>query len=457
MSAGKSIRGCPRLLGFALTVASCVMVPASPAAGQSPPPRGEVILTVASAPTPPGGSWRSGLAVIRPDGSDRFDLLPFDEQANYIDGTLSPDGTRIAFVREEWYFDDPAGSDRYDIWVTGIDASIRINLTAGSPTGWELRPEFSPDGTTIAFHTSSPTPGDETDIYVVGADGSNPTNLTEAQQNVAVSPTFSPDGTKIAYRGSDGEHDDIWVMGADGSNPTELTDTEDQSEAEPSFSPDGRIAYIAGTTGPMPGSDIWVMNSDGTGRTNLTQDGGLNRMPEFSPDGSRIAFNSASFEFPIVTGIDLVVINSDGSGRRIIASPEQPGGLGPVDWGVLNPPPPSGVCGGMALTASGTDVGDSLPGTSAPDVIAGLLGADTIVGGADGDRICGGDGDDTLVGEAEGIANVESSVPAHGRDVLRGGPGADLLLGGPGRDVLAGGPGPDVCNGGPGKDKKRSC
>jgi TolB protein len=58
-----------------------------------------------------------------------------------------------------------------------------------------------------------------------------------------------------------------------------------------------------------PPPEIWVINVDGTGNTFLTRDG---HDPDWSPDGSRIAFSAG--------GIN--IMNADGSGRISITNGE---------------------------------------------------------------------------------------------------------------------------------------
>ncbi len=52
------------------------------------------------------------------------------------------------------------------------------------------------------------------------------------------------------------------------------------------------------------------MNADGTGQTRLTVNPGADSAPAWSPDGSRIAFESDRDE-----NVDLYVMNADGSGQ----------------------------------------------------------------------------------------------------------------------------------------------
>lgn len=86
------------------------------------------------------------------------------------------------------------------------------------------------------------------------------------------------------------------------------------------------------------------------------------------------------------------------------------------------------TCFGQAATIdySASTTGQSITGTSGPDVIVGGSGGDTIDGLGGDDRICGGGGEDVLYG-------------GEGADELDGGDRDDQLKGGPGPDYLVGG------------------
>jgi hypothetical protein len=167
---------------------------------------------------------------------------------------------------------------------------------------------WSPDGTRIAF--VRPLSLLDREVFVTNADGSGTKQLTNAPDRKDSLPTWSPDGTRIAFVGEGAGTStaaDVWVMNADGSGQTRLTTT--GRDRHPDWSPDGtRIAFThdAGT----PASDVWTMAADGSGRTRLTTDPSSDQSPAWSPDGTRIAFTSSR-----LGSLRVFLMAADGTGQ----------------------------------------------------------------------------------------------------------------------------------------------
>ena len=115
-------------------------------------------------------------------------------------------------------------------------------------------------------------------------DGSGQMDLSNDPATADFDPEWSPDGTQIAWaRATETSDFDIWVMHADGTNQTQLT-TDPGSTAIRSGRRTGRRSPSpARADGP---ADVYVMNADGSNETNLTNDpANDDYAPTWSPDG----------------------------------------------------------------------------------------------------------------------------------------------------------------------------
>ena len=144
-------------------------------------------------------------------------------------------------------------------------------------------------------------------LLLINADGTGQTILTEGGNIRDGNPVYSPDGSKIAFDRTILGKTHIYIMNADGTNPVKVTSDGPLPNASfhsyPTWSPDGtRLAFMSDRDGTRK-CEIWVININGSGLTKLTTniqlgtDGfgpffGWDQNPRWSPDGSRIAFDS---------------------------------------------------------------------------------------------------------------------------------------------------------------------
>jgi RHS repeat-associated protein len=118
--------------------------------------------------------------------------------------------------------------------------------------------------------------------------------------------------TKIAFSSNREGTAQIYSMNPDGSGALRLTNDAANDES-PRWSPNGsRIVFQSDRDNIFSGmADIYVMNTDGSGQSRLTSDANDDSAPAWSPDGSKIVFQSAR------NGVNyqIYVMNSDGSAQ----------------------------------------------------------------------------------------------------------------------------------------------
>ena len=138
-------------------------------------------------------------------------------------------------------------------------------------------------------------------------DGSGETRLTFTGKGEYL-PDWSPDGTKIAFNSLRDGNYEIYVMNADGSAQTRLTNN-GVWDIHPAWSPNGQqIAFVSNRAGPY---QLWLMNADGSNPTIVSAALNYALYPSWSPDGSRLAFNDDENNDGT---LDVAIINRDGTG-----------------------------------------------------------------------------------------------------------------------------------------------
>jgi Tol biopolymer transport system component len=231
--------------------------------------------------------------VIASDGSGQVNITHNTTANDAPD--WSPDGTKIAFSTHR--------DGNWEIYSMNADGTAPTRLTRSDPAD-DARPAWSPDGTKIAFHS------DRTgnyEIFVMNADGTGQTNVTVDPSSDELAPAWSPDGTKIAFQ----RNGDLFVMNANGTLQTRLTSGPNY-DASPDWSPDGTKIVFAG--GSATTGFIDVVNADGSARTRLST-GAHEYYPEWSPNGTKIVFVSYA-----TVGGKVVVMNADGTAPTTITN-----------------------------------------------------------------------------------------------------------------------------------------
>jgi Tol biopolymer transport system component len=240
----------------------------------------------------------------------------------------SPDGSRIAFARNENPAEETA--EEFDLWTVDIDGGRLTRLT-DTPT-METEPRWSPDGSNIVYVRYPDVDADP------GVDASSSLVLrdlaTGMERNLVPAddpnydPAWSPDGKRLVFvRDPDDERPEIALVDVDDGTSETLVAFGD-AVFFPAWSPDGTtIAFVGRVDG---NDDVYLVNLASGRITRLTDDGATDSMPAWSPDGKHIVFiRDREGQF------DLWVMRADGSGQTVLLDGEV--GTGAPLW--IAPPP----------------------------------------------------------------------------------------------------------------------
>ncbi len=258
------------------------------------------------------------------DGTDVRRLTFSNLMDNYP--VCSPDGARIAFIREL----NPLASYERSIFTMEPDGSNMRELTPEIADVAMRPPVWSPNGDSLAFVRQGLNDRWGT-IYTVRADG---TQLTRVSDTVR-SPSWSPDGQRLAFAAIDGEGVSLFIASADGSDRTKVAPIM-ENEVElyvyhqtyysatfmVSWSPRGdQIMYLCEPSRYTAG--VCIVDTYGTsvGKTpEFEYTNHYVNIAEWSPDGSRIAVRTLGTESG---GVFLYTMAPDGSAVEYLLELEE--------------------------------------------------------------------------------------------------------------------------------------
>jgi Tol biopolymer transport system component len=237
-----------------------------------------------------------------------------------------PGGDKLAFESNHTDPDPDDTNAINDIFTMNPDGSGIVKLTHSDDVS--DTPDWSPDGSQIAFGSDRDDGAWRREIHVMDADGTNVRRLTTLPEKAVLDsqPRFSPDGRRLVFtRFISEDHPEesaLFTVRLDGGGLKQLTPW-GMGAGDADWSPDGtKIAFEAfpeyGTYG-----DIFTIDADdGQQLTNLTENElgvGGSSDPVWSADGKKILFVS-KHSFGDESGIGLATMNPDGTDRHHISS-----------------------------------------------------------------------------------------------------------------------------------------
>jgi TolB protein len=363
-----------------------------------------------------------------------------------VDGTylISPDGSGLKHVSPRPYFSwspDGAhlvvGSGGLDI----VDTSGRVVRELTRRHG-DSHPAWSPDGRWIAFRNGE-------GVWLLPAQGGTPRLLVSARPSLwSQRISWSPNSAHLVYtaqhrRGTSWD-DEMHVVNRDGTGER-IVASSPAKERDPTWSPDGTRIAFSSASGRQ--RDVFVVDVDGANLRNVSSSPGYDGEPAWSPDGSMLAV--ASWR----SGVEAIYVlaPSGGSAREVTRFPEARWPAWSSDGSHLAFTG-GGECrrtGSLVIPVSGgkPDLVSNdchLNGTEGNDRIQATWDRDIVHGLGGNDVINLDSGDDVAFGDA-------------GDDTLRGGRMNDVLIGGAGRDRLVGGRGNDRLRTADGERDHLSC
>jgi len=296
-------------------------------------------------------------------GEDLFRL------AGATDPQISPDGSRVAYVRMT--ADVMTDREVPTIWLVDVASGRQVPLVAGK--GSHRSPRWSPDGKRLAY-VSSDGEG-PAQLHVVWLDNDRAaqvTGLPDSPGAIAWSPDGKliaytmrvageapklgkapkkPEGAKwaedlevidrVSYRSDDSGYakpgyDHVFVVPADGGSPRQVT-TGDWDDAGPlTWSPDGRRIVFSGNRRPdwereSNDGEVYAVDVASGTITALTSRKGPDGGAVLSPDGKRIAYLGYDDVNRSYENTELSVMNADGTGtRRLLTGLDQ--SIDSVSW-----------------------------------------------------------------------------------------------------------------------------
>jgi dipeptidyl aminopeptidase/acylaminoacyl peptidase len=272
------------------------------------------------------------------------------------DPQISPDGSRIAYVRRSG--DIMTDRLRPSIWLIDTRTGGQMPLAAGP--GAHTQPRWSADGRRLAYVSSAEGAAPQLFVrWMESGEAVRITGLPDSPRSIAWSPDgrqiaysmFVPDdglklgssapkpeGAKwadplevhsaVTYRTDEGGYvkpgySHIFVVSAEGGAPRQLSFGAVNDDGPLSWSPDGRTLYFSGNRTPdwerePVDNEVYALDIATNAVRALTDRRGPDANPIVSPDGSKIAYVGFDDRKLSYHNFILYVMDRDGGNPRAL-------------------------------------------------------------------------------------------------------------------------------------------
>ncbi|NNF35820.1 MAG: S9 family peptidase [Saprospiraceae bacterium] len=271
------------------------------------------------------------------------------------DPQVSPDGSQIIYTRN--FKDIMTDKNLSNLWIINADGTVNRPLTTGNQNDRSAR--WSPDGNKIVYLSNK---DGSSQIYLRWLDSGSESKLSNLQKGPS-NLTWSPDGKWIAFsmfvdgkpkvlaslegkpKGAKWNEPAIYiddmkyradgagylkqgyrhlhVISADGGTARQIT-SGDYNFNRGEWSPDGK--HLLTSTNMHPdrettprNSEVHLIEIESGDITTLTDRFGPDANPQFSPDGSMIAYMGSDDNYDGYQVAELYVMNADGSEKKLLS------------------------------------------------------------------------------------------------------------------------------------------
>src|ERR1051325_791632 len=315
----------PKRFIIALLIVSCCLLSASFVRGQD-----DKKTAIKESPEPQAKDGKKLLTAM--------DLMKINSVGS---PRISPDGSRVAYTVGEVRMEkDKEWKQVTQLWVVPTNGGKSRQFTRSEKSA--SAPEWSPDGSMIAFLTDREKDG-ERQVWMMNADGGEAWAVTSHKGGVS-GFHFSPDGKRLVLTAVDQpskdeedrkkvkddtmviDHDikmtHLWLFDLDKKEEKRLTEGE-YTVSDPQWSSDGtRITY---TTRPTPKaddgalSDVWIITVATKDKKKLI-DTASSDNARWSPDGKWIAYDGTNDRDPGPSTSYLYLVAADGGAPKQVTT-----------------------------------------------------------------------------------------------------------------------------------------